>query len=82
MSRGEQSATSEDISLQTRWLLEQAEREQEERRAWHEQSMNRYVDNMDTAKAQARAMITMTWIRLIVETLIVVMMVLIYRRMG
>jgi hypothetical protein len=74
-------ATSEDVTLATRWILEELQKEQDERRAWHDESMNRYMDNMDNAKAQARAMIVMTWIRLIVEALIVVMMILIYSRL-
>lgn len=73
-------ATSEDVTLATRWILEELQNEQEERRTWHDESMNRYVDNMDDAKAQAKAMITMTWVRLVVEILIVVMMILIYVR--
>lgn len=74
-------AMDEDIKQAAQWILEALERNQEERRSWHDEQMNRYVDNMDNAKAGHRAMITMAWIRLLAEVMIVVMMILIYWRL-
>jgi len=35
-----QQATSEDISLATRWILERMERDQDERREWQDEWRN------------------------------------------
>jgi hypothetical protein len=70
-------ATSEDITYQTRWLLERMERDQDERRGWQEEW------RAESAKANSRAgkgLFRLMIFRGIIEFLILVGLVILVWR--
>ena len=70
-----QPATSEDITLQTRWLLEQMERDITERREWWYADQARYKEDTEKHRSATNRVGRYMLYRGVIETLILIVLI-------
>lgn len=67
-------ATSEDVTLATRWVLERMERNQDERRQWHEAAMALSREGTASHNARFSRLVVAALLRPLIELAILIVL--------